>query len=179
MLGFAIERTETIYEGFVVDLERRFVRHGDEVFDREVVVHPGAVAIIAIDESFNVVLLEQYRAAVEHRIFEIPAGTCDHLGEAGRETAQRELYEETGIRAESFESLGVFLNSPGFSSQRTEIFLATNLSRGERQPEGLEERDARVSFLPFSEAIEMMEGGRIQDATTCLALSLTARRHGI
>ena len=171
MLGFAIERTETIYEGFVVDLERRFVRHGDEVFDREVVVHPGAVAIIAIDESFNVVLLEQYRAAVEHRIFEIPAGT--------RETAQRELYEETGIRAESFESLGVFLNSPGFSSQRTEIFLATNISRGERQPEGLEERDARVSFLPFSEAIEMMEGGRIQDATTCLALSLTARRHGI
>jgi len=57
--------------------------------------------------------------------------------------------------------------------------LATNISRGERQPEGVEERDARVSFLPFSEAIEMMEGGRIQDATTCLALSLTARRHGI
>jgi len=179
MLGFAIERTETIYKGFLVDLERRFVRRGDEVFDREVVVHPGAVAIIAIDDSFNIVLLEQYRAAVEHRIFEIPAGTRDHSGEEGMETARRELHEETGIRAERFESLGVFLNSPGFSSQRTEIFLATDLSHGERQPEGVEERDARVSFLPLAEAIEMMEGGRIQDATSCLALSLTARRHGL
>lgn len=179
MLGFAIERTESIYEGYVIDLERRFVRYGDELFDREVVVHPGAVAILAVDESFNVVLLEQYRAAAERRIFEIPAGTCDHLGEERSETARRELYEETGVHAESFESLGIFLNSPGFSSQHTEIFLATHLSQGERQPEGVEERDARVSFVPFSEALEMMERGRIQDATTCLALSLTARRHGI
>jgi ADP-ribose pyrophosphatase len=178
MPDFEISRVEPIFEGHVFRVERRFVDFGGVTFDREILVHPGAVAVIAIDDAANVVLLEQYRAAVDGAILEIPAGTCDIDGESLERTAHRELAEEAGLAAGSLELLGIFLNSPGYSSQRTALFLATQLEEGQRAPDGVEEAASRIIRVPLGVAVAMMESGRIEDSTTCLGLLMAKSRYG-
>jgi len=174
---FSISHVEDIFQGFVFDVERRHVSLDGIAFDREVVVHPGAVAILALDKEDNVILVRQYRAAVEGSILEIPAGTCDIDGESTRETAERELLEETGFSATSFELLGTFLNSPGYSSQRTAIFLARHLREGSRAPAGVEEQASTVERIPLADVLQQIKDGTIVDQTTCLAALLVATRH--
>jgi ADP-ribose pyrophosphatase len=152
------------------------VAHAGEQFDREVVRHQGAVAIIALDADDHVILIEQYRASIGRREFEIPAGTCDVAGEAARRTAARELREEVGYEASSFELLGSFLNAPGYSDQRTLVYLATSLTKVDRAPEGPEETNATVHRIPFVEAIAMVDAGSIDEAGTVYGLLQVARR---
>jgi ADP-ribose pyrophosphatase len=83
----------------VFRVERRFVAHGDVTFDRDIVVHPGAVAIVAVDERGRVAMIRQYRTAAEAWLLELPAGTCDVSSESLVQTAQRELREECGLVA--------------------------------------------------------------------------------
>jgi ADP-ribose pyrophosphatase len=176
--GFEIERHEGIFQGFLFAVERRKVRYHDERFDREILVHPGAVAVIAVDDDRQVVLLEQYRAATDSLIVEIPAGTCDKDDEHPERTAARELREETGLTADHLELLGSFLNSPGYSTQETFLFLASSLHEGDPEPAGVEEEASRILRCSLSEARRRMAQGEIRDAMTCLALVLVSERYG-
>jgi 8-oxo-dGDP phosphatase len=177
MPAFELVGADRLFTGFVFSLERRFVRYGGEVFDREVVTHPGAVAVVALDASGDVVLLRQYRASIDEVIYEIPAGTCDADGEDRASTAKRELREETGFDAESWECLGAFYNSPGYSSQATTLYLATGLTLGARAPAGIEETASEVAMMPLGDALSLVGVGKILDMTTALALALLSS-HG-
>lgn len=176
MDGFEITQVEALFTGHVFRVERLFVEHRGDQFDREVVRHQGAVAIVAIDDDDFVILIEQYRASIGRREFEIPAGTCDVAGEAALRTAQRELREEVGYEASTFELLGSFLNAPGYSDQRTLVYLATSLTKVDRAPEGPEETDATVHRISFSEALAMIDTGVIDEAGTVYGLMQVARR---
>ncbi len=110
-----------------------------EPFERSIIHHPGAVAVIPVDAKRRVTLVRQYRAAVDRMVLEAPAGTCDVEGEALQATARRELDEEAGLLARSLEVLIGTFNTPGISDQHTTIFLATDLSPCPAQPSGIEE----------------------------------------
>ncbi len=134
---------------------------------RELVAHPGAVAVVAVDAEDRVALLHQYRFAVGGAIWEVPAGTLEP-GEPPIETARRELAEETGLTAGTITELCSFYTTPGFTNERIVAFLATDLTVGEAAPEPGEEIELKL--VPFDEAIGMIERGEIQDAKTIASL---------
>jgi ADP-ribose pyrophosphatase len=147
-------------------------RRGEEV-EREVVVHPGSVGILAHDEEF-VHLVRQPREAVgEDGLLEIPAGTLDVEGESALECAQRELSEEVGLRAERWSELRAIFPSPGYLSEKHTIFAATGLS--EKAAEADAEEEIEIVRLPLAEIGAILP--RIQDAKTLIGLLLLRDRH--
>jgi ADP-ribose pyrophosphatase len=175
---FALERVEPIFSGHVFGVERRHLLADGTHFVREVVTHPGAVAVLAIDEGGAVVLLEQFRATTGEHVYEIPAGTLDVEGEDPSAAARRELAEEAGLEPSRLRELGRFLNSPGYSTQLTTIFLAEGLTEVDRAPVGIEEAEMSVTRIPLDKALAMVEEGIITDAQTALGLLLCARSLG-
>lgn len=152
----------------------RFTVDG-EVLERDVVRHPGAVAVVAY-EAGKVVLVRQWRAALQRFILEVPAGTRDVAGEPPAATARRELEEEAGLRAEVVEPLCRILNSPGSSDQVSWLFLATGLTPCAPRPAGPEERAIEVVRLALSDALALCSGDEPVDATTAVALLALAAR---
>jgi ADP-ribose pyrophosphatase len=149
-------------------------------FERDVVRSPGAVGIVPIlfdpEGTPSVVLLRQYRPALDAEIIEIPAGMRDVDGEPPDATARRELAEEVGLAAGRLEPLTVFHNSAGMTDATTHVFLATDLTSVPAQAHGPEEEAMAVLQMPLSEAIEDVERGVITDAKTIIGLLLTERR---
>jgi len=145
---------------------------------REIVEHPGAVAVIPIDGD-DVLMVRQYRTPVAKVILEIPAGTLDHMPDGGVEdpddAAPRELGEETGHRARSWRLLGRFWTAPGFTEERMHLYLATDLEPLEdyRGPDVDEYLD--LVRLPWREAVAMAEDGEIEDGKTLAGLLWLAR----
>jgi ADP-ribose pyrophosphatase len=137
-------------------------------FTREVVRHRGAVAVLAYDDP-DVVLVRQWRAPLARAILEIPAGTRDVAGEEPVETARRELEEEAGLRAGRLEPLCELWNSPGWSDQRTIVFVATELSTVPRRPSGPEESAIDVVRVALADAVATV-GVEPCDGTTAVAL---------
>jgi 8-oxo-dGTP pyrophosphatase MutT (NUDIX family) len=131
--------TKRVYEGAVFSVRVDELRYDDgSTAEREVVDHPGAVGVVAYDDDF-VYLVRQPREAVgEDRLLEVPAGKLDVEGESPLETAKRELGEEIGKRAGSWKDLKRFYTSPGFADERVELFLATDLSDTEPDPDDQE-----------------------------------------
>jgi|GEM_PF-50544 len=148
---------------------------GDE-FDRDVVRHPGAVSVVAVSDDGVVTLVRQVRVAVGESVLEAPAGTRDVDGERPEETARRELAEEAGLEAERLERLAVVFNSPGYTDQRTVIFLARGLSPCETGPTGAEERWMSTERVALADVDLLVAQGRLKDATTIAGLLLAARR---
>jgi 8-oxo-dGDP phosphatase len=145
-------------------------------FRRDVVRHRGAVAVLAHDGD-EVLLVRQWRAATGGIVLEVPAGTRDVDGEAPADTARRELEEEAGVRARHLEVLCELWNSPGWSDQRTILYLATGLTPVARRPSGPEEAALEVVRVPLDEAIAQVTAAGPGDATTVVALlALAARR---
>ncbi len=138
---------------------------------REIVEHRGSVAVVALDEDDNVLLVNQFRSAVGRTVLEIPAGTLEP-GEEATACALRELREETGYMAESVEQLHVFYASPGFSDERIWLYLGTGLRPGSQDVEG--DESIEVVKLPLSRALEMIGSEEICDGKTILGL-LAAR----
>jgi len=139
-----VVRSELLLRSHVFDVERRTVSDGEATFDREVVVHPGAVAVLAVDDEGRIGLLRQFRAPFDDVVLEIPAGTLDVADETPLEAARRELAEELGVTAAHWTLLGRYMVSPGWCTQVMNIFEARELTSVARHPTGPEERDALV-----------------------------------
>lgn len=149
-----------------------------ERFTRDVVRHPGAVAVVPVTRRGTVLLVHQYRGAVDRWLLEIPAGTRDVAGEAPEVTAARELEEEVGVRAGSLEQLATILNSPGFCDEETLLYLASDLSEGITSRHGHEEEGIEVVEVDFDDVDAMVADGRLTDAQTVLGLLLARSRLG-
>lgn len=165
--------SKVVYEGFGVDVEIRQYRRldGTEV-ERQVIDHPGSVAILAHDGD-SVYLVAQPREAVEEdRLLEIPAGTLDKAGESELDCARRELAEEAELAAAEWTELTKIYPSPGYISEVVTIFLATGLSpaSGERD----EDEDIDIVRLPIAGLAEELPG--IRDAATLVALTMLRER---
>lgn len=141
-------------------------------YDLDMIRHPGAAAVVAVDPEQRVCLVRQYRHGIEDFLWEIPAGKLDR-NEAPDLAAVRELAEETGVRARHWESLGVFLPAPGLITERVYLYLALKLDNGVPMPESDEELE--LQWLPLEEAMRMVIDGRLDDGKTAMGL---VRAHG-
>jgi 8-oxo-dGTP pyrophosphatase MutT (NUDIX family) len=178
--AFEVVNSEELFDGHVISLRRDTVTMpggGDSV--REVVHHPGAVAVVALDEDDHVVLVRQYRHPVGRHLWELPAGLRDADGEPPLQTAKRELAEETQLAAARWSLLVSLFNSPGFSDELVHIYLAEGLSDAER-PEGFvvehEEADMTVERVPLDEAVQRVFDGDIRNSSAVAGI-LAAARH--
>lgn len=159
--------TSTIFEGKIIDLQVVTVTLPDGTkATREIVRHPGAVAVLAIKDG-RMLVVEQYRKPLERTQVEIPAGKLD-AGERPEDAAKRELEEETGFRARSLIPLGAFSTSPGFADEIIYLYAAVDLEEGTMKPD--EDEFLEVSALTMDEAFDAMRQGRIGDAKTIQAL---------
>lgn len=166
-------RTQRLLRSHLFEIERVEFDDDGETFSRDVVRHPGAVAVLAFDGT-HVILVRQWRAPLTMPILEIPAGTCDQPGETTEATARRELEEEAGIFAGHLERLCTIWNAPGWSDQRTEVFLATELRDVPRRPSGPEEDAIEVVRLQLGDALALLEEDQPIDATTAVGLRALA-----
>jgi len=145
-------------------------------FERDVVRHPGAVAVVAVTDDDSVVLVRQYRPAIDEWILEVPAGTRDVEGEAELRTARRELAEEVGLAAAQMDLLARCAITPGFCDEISTVFLATGLTPVDLDRQGIEERYMRIEHIPLSGFDALVDDGTIIDATTILGVGLARRR---
>lgn len=139
--------------------------------DLEVVRHPGAAAIVPFIKNDRLIILKQYRHAIGHHIWEIPAGTLDP-GEDPLECAKRELIEETGYSGRQWEKIGEITPVPGYSDERIHIFVATDLTPAEQNLDVDEVLD--VHQVSFEKTVQMIEKGQIQDSKTISGLYYTS-----
>lgn len=166
-----------VARGWVITLTRAGFLDPDGVaFDRDVVRHPGAVAVVAVTDDDSVVLVRQYRPALDQWILEVPAGTCDVAGEPVIDAARRELAEEVGYAAARLDLLTRTAISPGFCDQVSSVYLATGLTPVPLDRQGVEEGHMRVEHVPLARFDAMVDDGRVIDATTILGVGLARRR---
>ena len=170
-----ILNSQKVFDGRVFKVTVDTVSEGDLTYQRDVVHHPGSAVIVPVHDDGTVELVRQYRHPAVRYLLEVPAGTLadDERPEAG---AARELEEELGLIAEHLEKLTEFFVSPGFLEEKMWVYLATGLSEGKAHPDEDEVLD--VVRLPFSDALEMITSGEIQDAKTIIGLILAAPRVG-
>jgi len=173
----AIIRSRRAYTGKVISLDVDEVRFPDgSVGELEMIRHPGASAVVPflsdpLGDDPQVLLIRQFRHATDGYLYEIPAGRLDP-GEDPRTCALRELKEETGCSATGMEHIFTMYTTPGFTDEKIHVFMATGLETGESSREADEFLDLHP--LPLSRALEMIEGGEIQDAKSALGLLFTA-----
>ncbi|OBH53191.1 ADP-ribose pyrophosphatase [Mycobacterium mantenii] len=159
---FETASSETLYTGKIFALRSDRVRMpGGAVAVREVVEHYGAVAIAALDAENNLPLIYQYRHAFGRRLWELPAGLLDIAGEPPQQTAARELQEEAGLRAETWQVLADLNSAPGFSDESVRIYLATGLSEVDRPEAHHEEADMTMRWFPVADAARMVFSGEV------------------
>jgi ADP-ribose pyrophosphatase len=155
-----------VYDGKLVDV----VLEDSNGEEREIVDHPGSVAIVAVDDADRVVLVRQPRAPARKELLELPAGTLEP-GEAPPDCARRELQEETGLHGGRWTELAAFWTSPGFLREHMTLFLAEGLTEGEASPE--EDEQVELVRWPLIEVAERLE--EIEDAKTLAGLLLLLR----
>jgi ADP-ribose pyrophosphatase len=171
----AAEETETAFEGKVWDVTRESFRmhEGGEVLTREFIRHPGAVAIVALDDRDRVRMIRQYRHPVGQELWEVPAGLLDVVGEPMLAAAQRELAEEADLVARRWDVLVDFYTTPGSSSERIRVFLARELAEVpeyQRHERTGEEAGMPLAWVPVSEAVEAVLSGRLRNPSTAVGL---------
>jgi ADP-ribose pyrophosphatase len=150
-----------------------------EEFQRDIVRSPGAVGVVPvrdIDGASTVVLVRQYRPALDRMVLEIPAGVRDVTDEPTEMTAMRELAEEVGLHAGRLEYLTNYYTSAGMTDSILHLYLATDLSTVTATAHGPEEEHMEIVELPLAKAIDMVAHGEIHDAKTVIGLLLVDRR---
>ncbi len=174
---FATVESETVYVGKIFALRADEVQMpGGGSARREVVEHYGAVAILALDEDANIVMVYQYRHPVGRRLWELPAGLLDMGGEPPHITAARELEEEAGLSATNWRVLVDLVSAPGFSDESVRVYLATDLSDVGRPDAHDEEADLVVRRFAIDEAVRMALSGEI---TNAIAVSGILAAHAV
>jgi ADP-ribose pyrophosphatase len=157
------------FKGHVMDVVTDTVRMpGDENADRDYVVHPGSVAVVALDDDDRVLLIRQYRHPTRHLLWELPAGLRDVEGESLVTGAARELAEEAGYRARTWHTLVDLYTSPGMSDERIRVFLARDLTKIPEEENGFvhrhEEIGMPVEWVPLADAVEKALMGMIHNS---------------
>ena len=178
--GFEVLASEEVFQGRVISLRRDTVAMpggGDSV--REVVHHPGAVGIVALDDQDRVVMLRQYRHPVGERMWEVPAGLRDADGEPPLDTARRELAEEVGLAAERWSLLTSQYPSPGFCDELVLVYLAEGLSEVGKPTDFVvehEELDMTIERVPLDDAVRWVFDGTIRNSLAIIGV-LAAAQH--
>ena len=158
--------SETIFQGKIIKVTLDQARLPDgSLAAREVVYHPGGVAVLALDEDNTVYLVKQYRYPIQQLLLELPAGKLDHGSEENTLLgAQRELSEETGLEAAEWTYLGYTLASPGFCDEALHMYLARGLTRNKQHLD--EDEFLDVVTMPFDRLVEQVMDGTITDGKT-------------
>lgn len=166
--------TEKIYTGRVINLDvhKVLLPNGMEQV-RELVRHPGATAVVAVDNQGLILIVRQFRIAAGKVMIEIPAGTL-HAGERPLDCAIRELQEETGFKPGHIESLGGFFVAPGYTTEYIHLHLATDLS--ESKLPGDDDEFIQVQHISLQDALSMIERGEIVDGKTIIGVLRYARQ---
>ena len=179
---FTVVGSDDIYEGKVMAVRRDQVRMpGGGTSVREIMEHAGAVAIAALDADDRLVMIYQYRHALERRLWEMPAGLLDAAGEDPVETARRELAEEVGLAAAEWSTLIDVAPSPGFSDESVRVYLATGLTDVGRPDLGAddEEADLEIHRIALADALAMaMDGTIVNSSCVAAVLAVHAVRTG-
>ena len=170
---------EQAFIGKIWNVVRKTFKFQDEILVREFIAHRGAVAVLALNEKDEVLLIKQYRAPVNQYLYEMPAGLRDHDGEDDLVAAKRELAEEADYEATDWSHLHSFYTTPGSSSEIIEIFLAKKLSKTEVAFERTGEEKGMVPiWVPFQEVLAAVKASKLKSPTLVVAvLSLAARRN--
>jgi 8-oxo-dGTP pyrophosphatase MutT (NUDIX family) len=177
--AYPVLASETVWRtGRVVDLRTDRVQMSDgSTATRDIVVHPGAVGIIALDDDHRVLLLLQYRHAVGRRLWEPPAGLLDSPGEDPLAAARRELFEEAHLHAARWDVLVDAFTSPGMSNEAIRIYLAREVTSadGPKFDAKDEEADLELRWVPLSDAVEAVLAGRLHNPLAAMGLLATER----
>jgi len=165
-----------VFAGRAFDVTVDTIQEGEIIYQRDVVRHPGSAVIVPVFADETVALVKQYRHPAVRYLLELPAGTLnkDERPEVG---AARELEEELGYVAGKLEKLNEFFVSPGFCEEKMWVYLATELSQTQQKLD--EDEVIEIVRISFSEALEMITDGEIEDAKTIVGLMLAAPRIGL
>jgi 8-oxo-dGTP pyrophosphatase MutT (NUDIX family) len=174
---FETVSSEILYTGKIFALRADRVRMpGGNVAKREVLEHYGAVAIVAVDDNGRIPMVYQYRHPFGRRLWELPAGLLDVNGEAPHLTAARELGEEVGLHADTWQVLVDLDSTPGFSDESVRVFLATGLTETDRPEAHDEEADMTLRWYSIAEAVQRIFSGEIVNS---LAVSGILAAHAV
>lgn len=169
--------TQPIFDGRIIKVRKdKAELENGSIVTRELVIHPGGVCVVPVNEKGEVYLVKQFRYPFGEVLTEIPAGKLE-VGEDHRSAGLRELKEEVGAECESFEYLGVMYPSVAYLTEKIHMYLATGLTFGEQSLD--EDEFLDVEKMPLSKAVEMVLNGEIKDGKTQTALLLAAKKLGI
>ena len=175
-MGFRKLDERIVWSGTLVSAGTgTFVDPEGAEFERDIVHHPGAVVVVPVIDD-DVILVRQYRAAIDGELLEVPAGKRDITDEPVEITAHRELEEEVGMRAGSMVRIAEFYNSPGFCDEHTFLFLATELTPCATSFQGHEEQHMTIERVPLDTVPELIASGQLLDGKSIIGLCL-AREH--
>lgn len=167
--------SDLVYAGRVWDVRSDTFRYGDAQIVRQYVDHPGAAAIVAVDDQQRVLLIQQYRHPIRHRDWEIPAGLLDVAGESPLETAKRELAEEADLTASEWKPLVSIFTTPGGNDEVVHLFLARGLTPvGDAHPREDEEADIRVEWVDLQDAVTGVLEGRLRNGILAVGVLAAA-----
>jgi ADP-ribose pyrophosphatase len=170
--------SEIVFRGRVFNVRKDRIAEttsdGAAEYNREVITHNGSAVIVPLFNDGTVALVKQYRHAAGQYLLELPAGSLDTPEEDPKHGAKRELEEEIGVVAEKLDLIAEFYVSPGFLSEKMSVFLATNLTETKQNLD--EDEFVEIVRIPLTEAVQMTQDGRIQDAKTIIGLMFCQNR---
>jgi ADP-ribose pyrophosphatase len=174
---FSVTARQTVFEGRVWNVVSETFEYNGQSLTRDFVAHTGAVAVAALNEAGELFMIRQYRHPVRKYLWELPAGLTDMAGESNLDAAKRELAEEAGLQASTWQSLQTFHTTPGGNDESIEVFLATGLSEVTTDfvREG-EESDMQGRWVALDEAILSVQNSDIQNPAAVVAILALAHR---
>jgi ADP-ribose pyrophosphatase len=162
---YEVLESTAVYDGKVISLRRDHLSMpGETTAWRDVVEHPGSVAVVALDDRGAVVIVRQYRHPIRRELDELPAGILDEAGESAWQTAQRELAEEAGLAADEWHVLVDLLTTPGMSNEASRVFLARGLREVDRDVQEHEEAEMTSFRVPLDELVHGALSGRYENS---------------
>ena len=164
--SWPVVASQPLLKNWLITVRSDKVRLPDDHFaERTVVTHPGAVAILALDDAQRVLMIRQYRHPVGRLLWEIPAGLQDTDGESPLQTAQRELLEETGYRASRWHTLLDYFSSPGYTTERIRIFLARGVEQAADNGYVREQEEKYIvaDWVPLATAVRLALSGKLHN----------------
>jgi 8-oxo-dGTP pyrophosphatase MutT (NUDIX family) len=177
--GFTRLAEREVYRSRLITVAVGTFRGPDgRTFERDVVHHIGAVAVVPLVDEDRVLMVRQYRAPIDAWLLEIPAGVRDVGGEPPEQTAARELVEEVGHRAGRLERLCSFHNSAGWCDEQVQIYLATDIEATATARQGIEEDHMTIEEIALDDVDRLIVTGELTDAKSIIGLGLTQRRLG-